>query len=127
MIGRCNKMQTLSLGQEVSLWDGICYDIDFFQDFSLYSMGQRLTDRTVVNLIELIETLLSETASPSAGYFPQEDNDQYDEKSIRNVWELADKKVRKEIKQKKKHRKIKPKDAWDNYARIIEDLTGEIL
>ena len=127
MIGRCNKMQTLSLGQEVSLWDGICYDIDFFQDFSLYLMGQRLTDRTVANLIETIVALLSETASPSAGYFPPKDNDQYDEKSICEVWTLADKEARKAIKQKKKHRKIKPKDAWDNYARIIEDITGEIL
>ena len=130
MIGRYNKMQTLSLDQEVSLWDGICYDIDFFQDFSLYLMGQRLTDRTVVNLIELIETLLSETASPSAGYFPQKDNGQYGDESSPIDWDLIYKTKRKERKQEKKwkktHGKIKAKDANHNFDLICEDLLGDL-
>ena len=58
VIGRCSKMQTLSLDQAVSLCDGICYDIDFSQNFqSMYVKGLLTTDVPVANLIEAIDYL----------------------------------------------------------------------
>lgn len=132
VIGRCSKMQALSWDQEVSLCDGIYYDIDFSQTFqSMYVEGLLITDVSVANLTEVIDDLTSKIVSPSAGVFPQKENDQYDEESFRNALELATTKARKEIKQEKKwkktHEKIKKKDAWHNFVLAYEDITGEVI
>ena len=74
VIGQCDTMQTITWDEELNLLDGIPYDINFFQDFSnMYVEGLLLTGVLVTNLIEAIDYLVSKTASPSAGYFPQKD------------------------------------------------------
>ena len=132
VIGLCSKMQTLSLEQEDRLCDGICYDIDFFQNFqSMYVEGLLITDVPVANLTEAIDYLTSETASPSAGYFPQKDNGRYDEEMSPSEFALLIEKVSKQIdreeKWEKRRRKVKAKDAWYNFARAYEDITGEVI
>lgn len=125
-------MQTLSWAQENSLFDGICYDIDFSQNFqSMYVEGQLITDVPVDRLIKAIDYLTSKTVSPFAGYFPQKDNGRYDEEMSPSEFALLIKKASKQIDQKEKWekrcQKVKAKDAWDNFALAVEMITGEIL
>ena len=132
VIGLCSKMQTLSWAQENSLLDGICYDIDFSQDFqSMYVEGLLITDVPVARLIKAIDDLTSKTANPSAGYFPQKDNGRYDEEMSPSEFALLIKKASKQIDQKekweKRYHKVKAKDAWYNFARAYEDITGEVI
>ena len=122
----------LSWDQEIGLCDGIPYDIDFLQDFSRMSVhGFLLTNASVANLIKAIDYLAGKTASPSAGYFPQKDNGRYDEEMSPSEFALLIKKVSKQIDQEekweKRRRKVKAKDAWYNFARAYEDITGEVI
>ena len=112
--------------------DGIPYDINFFQDFSsMYVEGLLLTGVLVTNLIEAIDYLVSKTASPSAGYFPQKGNDRYVSESSHFDWDYFEEQQKRERKQEKKwkktHRKIKSKDANYNFDLIYEDLLGDLL
>ena len=96
----------------------------------MYVEGLLLTDVLVTNLIEAIDFLVSKTASPSAGYFPQKDNGRYGDESNPIDWDWIYKKMRKERKQEKKwkktHGKIKAKDANHNFDRICENLLGDL-
>ena len=102
VIGLCSKMQTLSLEQEDRLCDGICYDIDFFQNFqSMYVEGLLITDVPVARLIKVIDYLTNKTVSPSAGYFPQKENDRYGDEDSHFDWDWFFEQQKKERKREK--------------------------
>ena len=93
----------------------------------MYVEGLLLTGVLVTNLIEAIDYLVNKTASPSAGYFPQEDNGRYDGESNTIDWDSVFKKARKEIKQEKKRDKVHPKVEWNKFALAYENITGETI
>jgi hypothetical protein len=99
-------MQTISLGEEIELIDGIPYDIDFYQDFSDICLNrQQITDMPVAAIIEFLNNNGVKTfdCNVPMGYMGEE----YE--SSRVFWEALDKYEKEERKRKKKWKKGKAK------------------
>lgn len=130
MIGRCSKMQTLFLDQEVNLMGGIPYDIDFFQDFSKLCLDRlRITTIPATTLIEAIYIPPSKAAILPAGNIPQETDEPSSYMRSRMFWqefeEYEKENRRREKKWRKKHPKPKnQKEAEENYDRIVAEIMG---
>lgn len=58
MIGACAKTQTLSLDEEMRLIEGIPYNLDFFQDFSVRQLsGKTIEDISSLDLWMMIDEI----------------------------------------------------------------------
>lgn len=125
MIGRYNKMQTISWDQEVSLCEGISYAIDFFQDFSTLLVDGLVLENAPVNT--LLDAIITTPNKHPGDDFQQKNEDWYKFKrdhSIFDEFEAAEKKEKKRAKKwRKKHPKPKnQKEAWRRFKWALEDL-----
>lgn len=58
MIGACAKMQTLSLDEEIRLIEGIPYNLDLFQDFSVRQLnGKTIQDISSQDLCMMVDEI----------------------------------------------------------------------
>lgn len=127
MIGRCSKTQTVSWDQETKLWDGISYDINFFQDFSeLFLEGRAIADISVSEIIQAIPFPPDEVSEYPAASYPSAE----DYRKSQELWESVKKYEEEERKREKKWRREHPrpksqKEIERNLDRIIKDLMRE--
>lgn len=125
VIGLCNKMQTTSWDQEISLLDGVPYDINFSQDFSqLYLDELRITDIPVSAIIQAIVTQpdgISENSVAS-------DLSGKEYRESREFYEWLEKYEKDERRREKKWRKKHPKPKSQKEAvRYFEYLVDNIM
>lgn len=95
----------------------------------MYVDGLQLTSIPVSRLIEAIDYLASKTVSSPAGNTPQESNDRGSHKNSHFDWNYINEQQKKEQKREKKwkQKRLKPKAAWDKFARAVENITGETI
>ena len=67
----------------------------------MYVEGLLITDVPVARLIKAIDYLTSKTVSPSAGYFPQKENDRYGDEDSHFDWDWFFEQQKKERKREK--------------------------
>ncbi len=131
VIGRCSKMQTLSLGQEINLMDGIPYNIDFFQDFSKPRLdGWRITTIPAPTLIEAIDIPISKAAILPAGNIPQETDESSSYNRRQMFWDEIEEHEKEDRRRAKKWRKKHPKpknqkEADEKFLRVVAEITGD--
>ena len=124
MIGRSSKMQTVSLDQEIKLWDGIPYDINFFQDFSALSLeGVQLSSISVSAIIEAIPLLSDEVLEYPVTAYPSGER----HRTSTELWESVEKYEKDERKREKKWEKQHPrpkniKEAERNFDCVVDKL-----
>lgn len=123
MIGRCAKTQTISLAECLSLLDGVPYDINFSQNFSVIHVGGRvLADITVLEITMAILNPPSVSVPLPAPYPSFEEQDR-----SRRFWAGVEKQQKEDQKRKEKWRKKHPKpkskkEAWRNFKHAAEKL-----
>ena len=126
VIGLCSKMQTTSWDQEISLWDGVPYDINFSRDFSqLYLDELRITDIPVSAIIQAIVTQPGGSSEHSAA--SNLSREEYQESQEFCEWfEKYEKDERKrEKKWRKKHPEPKSQKEAERYLEYLVDSIME--
>ena len=126
VIGRCVNTQTVSLDMEIELWDGIPYDINFFQDFSRLCLnGMWVTDIPVPEIIQAIAARSDDVSERPAANCPSWKERQRSQEFCEEVDWIIKKMMKKEEKQSRKHHKGKSiKEAERDFERILERLIG---
>lgn len=116
-------MQTLSLGDEFKRMDGIPYFIDFYQDFSIVTLGN--SDNRVC-----IPEIIEEIINPKLIDVKQQNNNLYLEERRRSeeFWSNFHKMEKKEAKAEKKwkrhHKKVSTKQAIKNLNCVYKEMIG---
>lgn len=124
MIGAYSKMQRVSLDQEVELWSGIPYNINFYQDFSTqYLDGWRIVETPVSEIIQAIVISPDEIPEHSDVGYPSRG----DYLKSQELWDYLEKQEKKNRKREKKYRKKHPKpknirEAEQNFEHIVDDI-----
>ncbi len=123
VIGRCTKMQTVSLEEEIKLMDGILYDINFCQDILNVCVNRRsIEEAPASEIIGAILKSFTDVSTADDDIIPTNSYQQSQE-----FWRAIDKQIRKEQKMERKWKKRKghPKsarEAEENFECIVENL-----
>ena len=120
VIGRCAKMQTLSWEEELSLLDGVPYDIDFSREhlFKIWD-GETLRDMPAADIIQAIlgppEVPALQVSMAQSYSIPDSD---WMRREIKKIM----KDERKAQKRWKTREKISPEEAYENFKEVLKDL-----
>lgn len=122
VIGLCNKMQTTSWDQEISLLDGVPYDINFFRDFSqLYLDGLRIVDIPVLAIIQAIDIQPDRISENSAMSDPSGEGHRESQKFCEWFEKYEKDERKREKKWKKRHPKPKSQKEAERYLEYLVD------
>lgn len=123
VIGLCASTQIISWDQETKLWDGVPFDINFSQDFSVACIDGRAL--TGIPMDEVFRALLNPLSAPALSpVLPLSFEEQERSRMFWADIEKQEKKERKrKLKWKRKHPKpSSPEEAEENFDRILNDL-----
>ncbi len=127
VIGRCAKTQTLSWEDELKLFDGVPYDIDFSREYLLKILdGETLRDMSTTDIIQAIlgppEVPALQISTAVSYPIPDSDWTRRDNEDLRKAMKKFEKDREKERKWQKKHKKISPKEASKKFEEVLKDL-----
>lgn len=116
VIGACAQTPTISWEEESRLLDGVPYLIDFFQNFSTWSIdGHIITDIPVSALLDAIVVSPHENTTYTTHNLPPERNSSFN-------WDYVDKQLEKKRKWETKHTSVSPKKAYKKWKKAIKRL-----
>lgn len=116
VIGRCVETQTLSLEDELRLFDSVPYDIDFSREhpFKIWA-GETLRDMPAADVMVAILSLPKVPALPAGTAQNCSEID----------WDAIDKEMKKERKREKKwvknHEKVSTQEAIKNFDNLMKE------
>ena len=119
MIGACAQTPTISWEEESRLLDGVPYLIDFFQDFSTWSIdGHIITDIPVSALLDAIVISPREDAAYITHSLPPEGKSSIDWKDINKQVN----KMEEEREWEKRHASVSGEKAYKKWKKAIKRL-----
>lgn len=120
MIGACAKTQTLSLDEEMRLIEGIPYNLDFFQDFSVRQLsGKTIEDISSLDLWMMIDEIENGMKVIRA---VDQKSTELDDRERMLVRKALAKSSSSMIRWEEKHNKISGKKAAKKLEKVLRDL-----
>ncbi len=122
VIGACAKTQTLSLDEEIRLTEGIPYNLDFFQNFSVRQInGQTIEDISSLALWMMVDEL---EYGIKVIHLVNQEPTELDDRERMQVRKALAKSPSSMIRWEEKHNKISGKKAAKKLEKVLRDLGG---
>lgn len=123
MIGACVKMQTLSLDEEIRLIEGIPYNLDLFQDFSVRQLnGKTIQDISSQDLCMMVDEIENDI---KAIHVVNQEPTELDDRERMQVRKALAKSPSSMIRWEEKHNKKSGKKAIKKLEKVRRDLGVE--